>query len=137
MATFGVEVTNCGEAYNFFSETRERLQSNSLVKNPFKGEIKKRDNMYIINIEPIYINFTPLVWALAIGGYFITGFHWWHYGLIAVGCLGIFWTKYFFYFFLKKGLKKKGYTGKTKLINKEDVIKKGVFEWDNKRSCNF
>lgn len=131
MAILGIVVENSKESYNFFSETRERLQDTNLVRNPFKGEIKKRGDMFVVSICPIYINFTPVVWGLAVVGALVFGIHWWHIALAGIGCLGIFWTKYFFYIFLKMGLRKNGYKGKIKLLGKKEIIERGILLWDN------
>lgn len=133
MTIFGIEVENNPEAKSFFLKTKDRLQEANLVTNPFKGDIRKKSNLYIVYIEPVYVHFTPIIWGICIGSFIIFGYRWVQIPLALIGCLYIFWTRYFFYYFMKKGLKKEGYNGTTKMINIKDIVINEVIKSDREK----
>lgn len=132
MVTFGIELEDCKtfpEATKFLIKSNERLQVEDMTKNPFNGSINSFGNMAIIIMEPIIFKFylLSIIWfALGI----ILGWVW----SIVVGFVFLstcfFWSPQFFFFILKKGIKKAGYKGKVKLINKDEVIGR-LIQWDN------
>lgn len=128
MAIFGVETEEDALVQELVVETNVRLQDTNLIKNPFRGGIKGYpDSMYVLMLEPIYFNFTWFIWVAAIGLYFWLGLSYWLIPPAILGCLGIFWSKYFFYFMFKMGLKRKGYRGKTTLLSTAETLKRVVF----------
>jgi len=131
MAIFGVKVSDWKEAKPFFSETGVRLKGGNMVKNPFTGKIKRIDDLYIMGIEPIYFNFTHYIWLIGAVTFFVFGFKWFHFLVIGLGSLSIFWSRYFFYYMLKKGLRKRGYTGEMRLVGHKEIINTSILKWDN------
>lgn len=129
MAIFGVEIKDYDDrVQELVVETNVRLQDTNLMKNPFRGGIKGYPgSMYVLMLEPIYFNFTWFLWLAAGALYFFLGLTYWLIPPVLLGCLGIFWSKYFYYFMFKRGLKKKGYTGKTKLLSTAETLKRVVF----------
>lgn len=129
MATFAIDLTENDESTKFFVDTQQRLETNNFVKNPFRGGVRKiTGSMYLVYLEPVYFNFTPFIWVIVGALLFYKGWTWWLIIPMVLGSLGIFWSKYFFYYMLKLGLKKAGYKDKVKLVSLSDFIKKVYFE---------
>jgi len=128
MAVFGVRVKDSPTTKEFFSNADEKLQDENLVRNPFKGGVRKIGDLYIINMEPVYMDFSPFIMLSALATYLVWGFRWWTISLMCLSLIRVFWSRYFFYFFLRRGLKKKGYDDKIKLVKLKDIIKEGFFE---------
>ncbi len=111
----------------FFTETAERLKEEHLVKNPFIGKIKKMGSVYVVQMDPVYFNFTWLIWLVFFASIIGFGFRYkWHIPMMLIASLGIFWTRYFFFFMMKKGLKKAGYLGPIRMIGVNEIIKREV-----------
>lgn len=129
MSVFGVILNDCEPAERFFRETNERLKENHLVKNPYVGSIKKLGQVYVVKMQPVYFNYTWFIWLVLVASIIGFGFHYkWHIPMIAVGSLSIFWTKYFLFFMMKKGLKKAGYVGPVRMISPAEIIEKEVLQ---------
>ena len=134
MALFGVTTSSHEAALEFVKKTNERLNNHNLVKNPFIGKIKTvnyQDRvLHIVSMRPVYFNFTPYCWALAICMFVIKGFTWSWLCLpgIILGCVGIFWSKYFYRWLFIKGLKKAGYPGDIKNISTSEIIEGVIFK---------
>jgi len=128
MAIFGVKLEEDNKAKLFMQESNDRLQDNSIVKNPFYGRIAlvpNSEDYYIVDMEPVYLK---AYW----GGAFIlmatlvfTGFKLtlWLLPGIALLCCSIFWSKYFLYIMMRIGLRKAGYMGKIRLVNNKIMMK--------------
>lgn len=133
MAVFGVRLSDSEELDRFINRTRENLIGDNLVRNPFVGDIKKVNGVYIFNMKPIYPNFTMFGWVTLAITYFFKGFTWWFLPSIILISLGVFWTPHFFYFFFKQGLKHDKIFVKTKMLIGNELIKE-VFFNGTKRS---
>ena len=141
MAVFAFIAENNQIIDDYMLSVKKKLSSNSLIKNPFIGGIKDMvintkngeiKVMYIVKMTPIYFNFTQYIWLFAFGSYIIFGFNAVTWIMVALACLGIFWSKWFFYGMFKLGLHKKGINYKsTKLISTNDVLEYII--WDNKK----
>ena len=100
----------------------------SLPMTYLEGSIKFINTLnsrfiYCCYIEPII----PRVYLLGLILGFITflfarGFTWWYMPSILILSTYILWTKYFYYFLLKKGLKKKGFNGGVSFLSKHDGL---------------
>lgn len=131
MAVLGIQTNKDACARSFFEESHNRLQKEDIVKNPFRGFIKrigiKSDKMdyHLVIMDPIY----PPVPLLGILFMFIplifTGFRLtvWQIPGGVFFLLLVFWSKYFYYIMLKLGLRKQGYNGKTWLIRNARLIR--------------
>jgi hypothetical protein len=132
LALFVVKADTSTEALEFFARTAERLEGNSLLKNPFIGKITRFSSLYVVDINPIYPNVTPFVFLSFIFVVVVWGWAWWMLSLLILSSAYFFWTKWFFYPILKRGLRKSGYSGEVKLCSNEDALKEVVTLWDNK-----
>jgi hypothetical protein len=127
MVSFGIEVEESPELFEFVKQTQARFEVEDFVKNPFKGFIKLYKTeplkaMVLVQARPIYPNAFWVGLVFALGLYIIGGLTLW---LIIPGILLIysgFHTKQFFFFVLKKGLKKKGYKHSLKLLSNDELI---------------
>lgn len=133
MGIFGIITDNNMSATLFIEETRKRLANSNLIKNPFIGKIKtfELDNnllLHIVSMKPIYFNFTIFGWIIAASIFFIWGLNWFILPGILLGCVGIFWSKYFYRWLFIKGLKRAGYNGVIKKIDNTQVIEQMVDE---------
>lgn len=130
MATFGVKVKDCKEARQFFKETNERLQNKDMMINPFYGGVKKLRHYYLIQMKPVYPNFTLIVWFIFFCTVMVFGYKLYvHIPMVVVGLLGIFWTRHFFFFMMKKGLKKAGYNDYVLMVDIHKLIEEEVFSY--------
>jgi hypothetical protein len=108
----------------------DKLNEPNMLLNPFTGglhyEPYAKDNKprvrVLVLIKPIYPNFSIFGWMTAIVIYLLWG---WSYGWIllpvGIGCLGFFYTDYFYMLMLWAGLKKNGYKGKIRFLSYEEV----------------
>jgi hypothetical protein len=129
MACFGFKTNDSEIVDKFVLDTDARLNSENFIKNPFKGNIKKIDSLggesyFGVSMKPMYPHF---YWA----GLMLVGiqlwwlnftFTWWMLPGALIFSLGIFYSSEFFYFILKKGLKKVGYSEKIKRISQSEII---------------
>lgn len=130
MVIFGVKTHDVASVKKFVRETKKRLETPDLARNPFSGYIKsfefdKTERITILKIVPLWPNFSPYVAILSLfpiiffGGYNNPGLL-----LIPLIFLGLafFWTEDFFYLILRIGLKKAGYKGKVKKLKRSVLI---------------
>ena len=108
----------------FFDYTAERLKSPNPYKNPLKGKVRKYINkeIFVVNMEPLYFNFSWFGWPIAAGALLIGGFGWWVIPGLLLGCFGVFWSRKFFYYICVKGLRKAGYNGPVEMLNYKQII---------------
>jgi hypothetical protein len=107
----------------------ERMSNNNFIQNPFFGGVKPiSDNVYCISITPVWVDVSWFGWLGVLMPYLVWGWSNWLIFPIIIGLSGILWTKYFFFFMLKLGLKKAGYKDKIKLIHSEDIVDIVVFK---------
>jgi hypothetical protein len=119
------------EVNTYLAKVKERLASNNFFKNPFTGKVvsititKKEEikQLNIIRIEPIWLDLTPFGWLIALTIYLIFGFNAFVLIGIIIGCLGIFWSKYFYTLIIFIGLKKAKYNGKFQMISATKALK--------------
>lgn len=130
MAIFGIKTIFTPALHKFMEESNERLKSESILDNPFKGVVKiiKRidSNIYYgIDITPIYPP-VPLAGALfMVIPLIFTGWRWswWLLPGAVFLALGVLWSKYFFYGVLRLGLRKKGIRQKIRLLRNNELLK--------------
>lgn len=130
MVVFGVLTERNDIVASYVSTTNAKLKEANMLLNPFEGDVRlvkqeKGDDLHIVNISPLYFNFTIFGWFFVLAVFFFNKFHfsWLMIPGIILCCLGIFWMKMFYVFIYKKGLRKIGFKGKIKIISNEEVIK--------------
>jgi len=136
MVFFGVKLEGTPEVMGFISDTKQRLLTPNIAKNPYKeAEILYLPNTLVYYAKPVYLLF-PLYASisLAVLTFLFAGFNYSIGYIIALIFLSLtfFWSKTFTYLMLKIGLRKAGYKGKLKLLNTEDLFKI-LLKWDNKK----
>lgn len=127
MVHFAIETDNSDEAFKFFADTRERLQSVNILKNPFHGEIK---TFVVYDKITAFISMKPIYPGTFIFGSIILLINY-SVAIIRGGSPNLFFnvvaiffilaeilrTPQYFGFVLKRGLRKAGYKGKVSLID--------------------
>ena len=128
MPVFGIRTDTNLKAQKYMEIVNINLKSNSLIKNPFNGGIKRigqrsdRDGLlkdyYAIVMHPIYPKFFYFGYVLAFIPFMLYEWHlnYWMIPGLLIGLLGFFYSKYFSYMMLKLGLRKARYKGKVDLI---------------------
>ena len=118
---------------NYITSIKERLQSNSVLLNPFKSSFRTELVHYnettlcqlnLMSIEPVYPNVTIFGWIAAITTYWIWGWSGWIIPFIIIGLLGVFWSKYFYTLIFWLGLRKEGYTGRFRILTADGALDK-------------
>ena len=132
MANFAVQTEAAPEAVKFMLDTKERLKSNNILRNPFTGDIilvpnskhTHDGNIYLIKMEPIYPKYELFAVPLLSIPLFFTGLKltWWLLPGVFVASFGVFKSVLFMYIMLKIGLKRAQYEGKVKLLSKDELI---------------
>lgn len=103
MATFGLEVTD-GSAHAPILKIKERLDNDSLLKNPFEAKVRAwGSDFYVVHIKPVY----PPVFYFAVFPLFlflIFPREW--YGVVAGVIAGLmavlalwWWNRFYFFLF--------------------------------------
>ena len=130
MAMYGMMLEKQDAVSKWIAQTNERTKEESFLKNPFKTKMKfwlrKKEVLLLIDIQPLYFNFTIFGWLLAVGTLIAFGFGWWLIPGIVLGCLGVFWTADFYFLMAKLGLRKAGYTGKVKRLKLSEIIREVI-----------
>lgn len=105
---FGIQIEENQAVRDYLSKTAERLSNMNLVKNPFNGRIISIEpGCYAIDMKPIYPDISYLgFFYLMIVFFFFGKSGWWLVPGIAIAALHIFWSKYFYFYILKVGMKK-------------------------------
>ena len=113
----------------FVDDSAARLASDNVYKNPFRGRVRKftKKEIYVFDISPMVPNFSIFGWVYAVGVFIVLGFTPWILPGVALGCLGVFWSRKFFYHFCVKGLRKAGYVGPVVMLKPGEIIRKVVF----------
>lgn len=130
MALFGFKAEHTEKLINFMNAVEKKLKSNNLVYNPFNAKVssypmiteKKPEIIYILDMTPIYPNFSVIGWFMVFGVLVMAGFSYWIIPGIIISLLGIFWTAEFYYFAFRLGLYKHGYRGEIKRLNHQKII---------------
>lgn len=124
MASLGIEIKESKEVLDFVKETSKRLSKQNLIQNPFNGEMVLFKDTIALHIKPIYFNL-PFYLSLFFG---LTYLIFERTFLFIMGAifllLSLLYSKEFFYFVFSKGLRKKGYKGRIKLLSQEEIIKR-------------
>lgn len=131
MALLGIKYFGDYNIINdFMKDTKEKLKDYDIVKNPFKGGIVEfvDKNIYVIEMTPVYYNFSVFGYVYILIIYVFIGLSLWAIPGIILVIMGLFWSKYFFFFMLKIGLKKYGYKGKIKLLKNKDLLETLYFK---------
>ena len=129
MVIFGVKLERKLEALKFMAESNERLAlKGDIGKNPFFGSIQcifdSKGFYFIVDMEPIY----PRAY---IGGLFIIipalllnnfKYTWWWIPGFGLLSLGFFWSRFFYYWVMRTGLKKT-YRGEIELLSNSELLK--------------
>lgn len=132
MIILGVESDQNSEQY--FDDTEKRFSENNIVRNPFSAEVHQLpESTYIFMIKPLYPPFLP-----CFGGFLVAtllfAFGLKFSVLMILGLVllstGIFWTKYFFFFMLRAGMKKVC-SSRIKLLDNPEIIKR-LIGWRKK-----
>jgi hypothetical protein len=129
MAIVGLVLDKNEVSCNYIKETSEKLSSPNILDSPFRGfikEIESKDDYFILS------DLTPYIqpWIFLMGAVFLasllSGFKPSLWFLITVPFIfatfvcsrfGLFLSFYF-------GLKKKGYKGRIKLLNSNEIIRR-------------
>jgi len=110
MVKFKVLLDNSTEAVNYMSVVSKKLESNNMVDNPFTATVKHIGFEWLIDINPIYPNYS-IMGIIPFGIGLFTGIKF----LIFVGLLilvtHIFFTSLFYFVVIKTQLKRSGYKG--------------------------
>jgi hypothetical protein len=137
MSIFALIVEKGG--LNIINKIKERLKETQLVKNPFIAKTQtifykekyKAVRAEIIDIKPMYPNFTLFVALIGFAGFVISGLWFFMLVLLVALSLSLFWTKYFFIFMFKVALKRGGYKGQVKILTPGEIIEKVYFNGTN------
>lgn len=106
---------------DYLETTRFNLQSEfNIIKNPFCGSLNLRQQgkrlIVYMDIMPLYPDVSLFGWIGVLGvGYFM-GWTYWMVFPAFIGLTGFFHTRFFYYFMLMLGLRKKGYQGPIKYL---------------------
>ena len=128
MAAFGIKTKRNVIVDKFMEETKERLEGNNFVKNPFFGKTKligsdEEFDYWAVVMRPVY---PPFYWYGLLGALglitILQGWTNWAILPLLLFASGIFYNGAFFSFMLRIGLRKAGYTGVLKILGKEEVI---------------
>lgn len=139
MAVFGVVVEDQEIIKEFFKEVKEKLGTTNLVRNPFTGGVisfrserrvkgeTKVNRGYIIKMSPFYFNFAIVGFMFTLVLFFIWPRSWIGIAAIIFMIMNLFWSGKFYYFIMKKGLKKKGYKGTIRYLKPKEIIEEVYF----------
>lgn len=98
-----------------------------MLKSPFTGRFKQCCNgLIVVEINPLYPNFSLFGWLSGIGVMFVWGVTAWLIPCWIIGCTGIFWSSHFYYWMNKKGLRKAGYSGSMDRVKLTNLIKEVI-----------
>lgn len=115
-------------------EIKEKLKDNHLIRNPFFGKVEyilskheigeSLKDYYVMMLTPVYPQFFIFGYLLMFGAFVWRGFtlSWLMLPGLILASIGFFWSKYFFYPLFLKGLRRKAYKGKVKLISNTELI---------------
>jgi len=128
MAIFAIEAEEDQVLKDFIKQTRNNLEKPDIMKNPFNGFIIDLKDMIFLNIDPIYPN--PLkfmFFVVTLQVIFFGLFGWWDWTVFSIVVVfftigSLVHTKYFFYYFLKFSLKKKGYKKEIRLMSDREIM---------------
>jgi hypothetical protein len=130
MAMFGILLDKDVAVTKWIADTKKRTTYDNVFKNPFKTKIrfwnKKGEVLLLMDITPIYFNYSIYGWFMSAGTLLLFGFGWWMWPGIVLGCLGLFWTSEFYFVMTKLGLRRTGYKGKIKRMKLSRLIREVV-----------
>jgi len=135
LAIFGIDLELNKESKKYLDDTNERLKSSNLVKNPFIGKVVYDINIAVVEIKPVYFNFSMYIWLAAAISWIWFGLRWWTLLIAGIGFVcSMFWNKLFYYVMFRQGLKKAGYTGRVRLMLNRKTLERLIDKWD-KQTC--
>lgn len=140
MVLFGVLLKSAENSFeSYFEQLKNNLGGKNIAKNPFMGGVHRVNrNFYVVEMRPIYPNPIYGAFFLLVPSLLFHWFYWswWHLPGLLLLFASYFYSRHFFFWMLKKGLRKKGYVFGIEMFNDQDTIKKVVEEWDNMKSKN-
>jgi hypothetical protein len=126
MATFGVKLKIDDKVLKYVGEANKRLGQDNFIKSPFEGKLALLyNNLCVVDITPKYPNFSyfGLLWVFTCVTLTNDFFTLWNIPGVLISIAGVFWSKYFFYWFIKKCIRRYGYKGEFKLLSNIKTIK--------------
>lgn len=133
MAVFCVEVNENPRSRVFFNSVMKNLGKSDIVRNPFKGDLRKMDKgLYLIDMTPIWPNIAKYGIFFAVGPFLLFGWGWWVYPGVFLSLLGFFYSRIFFYLMMRAGLKKAGYNDKVRLVPDSEALRRVVKNGTNR-----
>ena len=129
MALFGIETEKSEKVLKWFSESRERGESDNLIKNPFELRSKfflDEKITLVMDITPVWPNLTVFGWIMSLTVFMFWGIRWFIIPGLILGSLGIFWSWPFYYFMATRGIRKAGYKGPIKFLTNKQIINRVV-----------
>lgn len=128
MVIFGVCKGSLKSLDKYVLEVKGRLEQPVFFKNPFIGGVVSNKGLWIINIKPLYPNFSIYGLLGFIVTFVVTNFKlsWWLLPSLIIFGLGFFWSGLFFRLMFKLGLRKKGI--RTKIYYESEILEKVFFE---------
>ena len=128
MATFGIETEKNINVIKFMEATHRRINSNNFLKSPFNGSVERISTtfkaFYVVDIKPIYPNI-PLFAGVIMAMICLVFFKWpFIVASLIFFTLSLIWTRYFFQFMLKIGLKKAGYKENINFLSPGETLKR-------------
>lgn len=130
MSLYAMQLNKSPEVDEWLKQTMERSKDNSMLKNPFVWRIKQRTkkgrSIIVVDVKPLFPNFSWLGWMSGVTVLFVWGATKWLIPCFIVGGLGVFWTSEFFFLMTKKALRKAGYSGPIKRLKFSAVIREVI-----------
>jgi len=110
--------------------TNKSLSGTNMLTNPFNGRVKqlgtKEGLVVVVDIRPLYPNFSVFGWMTAVVLFVLFGLSWWLLPCVFIGCLGVFWSNHFYFWVNKKSLRRALYDGSIKRLSLSDLVREVV-----------
>jgi len=110
--------------------TNKSLSGTNMLTNPFNGRVKqlgtKEGLVVVVDIRPLYPNFSVFGWMTAVVLFVLFGLSWWLLPCVFIGCLGVFWSNHFYFWVTKKSLRRVLYDGSIKRLSLSDLVREVV-----------
>jgi len=134
MALLKLLVDNEPEEVLYFEGIAKKLTDDNLVKNPFKSTLRiihDRDKMFVfLDLETLYPNIIPKAGLMLLVVGLLFG---WKTLIIGGGFLSltfVLWTEAFYFLVLKRSRRKKGVSGRVKLLGSKEALLGVLAKWD-------
>jgi len=137
MAIFALNIENKDSINLAVSSLKKKLENPNIMKNPFKGFVKKvgNDNPYLfVYLEHIFFKSYLFYYIVGLPLFAINGFtwHWTYYFMIPAVLMSFIESKYFMTIALWFYFRKFGYKGKFKLMKDKDLLLR-LAGWDREK----